>query len=107
MHRCSGEDQRKAIELYSTRKRLARNGLTYLHLVAQLDGHCAAVQIIITPFTLPQFPRQLGFWPRYQYYVCHKEALTENTNHCIVQVVQSVVGAYFSLGDWKISNEDW
>lgn len=94
-------------ELYLARKRLTRNSPTYVHFIVQLDGHCAAVQTIITPFPLDQFPGRVGFSPRYRFQVCHEGALTKNADQSIAQVVQSVIGAYFQLGEWDISTRDW
>lgn len=107
MYRFSQKDQRKAAQFKSARKRMARNSPTFGHLIAQLDGHCAAVQIIITPFPLPQFPGHVGFWPRYRYGVCHEGALTEYTDQSIAQIVQDVIGAHFQLGEWDTTTRDW
>jgi len=107
MYRLSQQDQDTAAELHLARRKLARDGITFVHFIAQLHGHCGAVQIIITPFSLPHFSDHLGFWPRYEYHVCHEEALTECTDLSIAQVVQTIVSAYFRLGEWDISSKDW
>jgi len=107
MYRLSQDEQEKAAQLYVAQEQLARDSLTYIHLSAQLDGHCAAVQIVITPFPLLEYPDHVGFCPRYQYEVCHKDVLTEDTDRIIARIVQSVIGTYFQLGAWDISTEDW
>ena len=107
LYHLSQQDQEKAAGLYSARKPLARDHPTFIHFIASLDGHYAVVQIIITPYRLPQFPDQRGFWPQYEYQVCHEEALTEFTGQRIAQDVQSIIGAYYSLGEWNISTRDW
>ena len=104
---CSQEDLVNAADVYLARRQLAKHRPTYVHFTIDLGSHCAAVQITIFPIKIPQFPIQRIFRPQYQYWVCHAAILTNHTHLKISRVVESLIGAYFRLGEWEISDGDW
>ena len=69
--------------------------------------HCIAVQITISPIQVSQFLGQSVFCPRFQYRVCHAEILTDDTHSKVCQTVESLVGAYFRVGEWEVTDDDW
>ncbi|KAI9767957.1 MAG: hypothetical protein M1840_005269 [Geoglossum simile] len=84
------------------RYQLSREGSTYVYLPVELDGHWAAVLIVITPCPHPQFRRQLIFTPRCRYTLCCRlrPGLVEDASRRIGQTIRDVFCADFPLGGW-------
>ncbi|KAH0562306.1 hypothetical protein GP486_003000 [Trichoglossum hirsutum] len=106
----SQEDQANAARVCQNLKqcRLSRENPTYIHLTVELNGHRAAVQIVISPRPHPQFRRQRIFSPLYRYSLCcqSRSSSIEDASRRISQTVQNIIGAYFQLGEWDFSDQD-
>lgn len=87
---------------------LSREGPTYIDLRVELDGHWAAVLIVITPCPHPRFRRQLIFTPQCRYTLCCQPGpgSTEETSTRIGQAIQDVIRAYFPL-EWDFLDQEW
>ena len=77
---------------------------TYVHLIAPLQGHHAAVQLKLTPFKPPQFPKQTLFSPYYRYTQCCQKI---SLQRCVETAVQTILHAFYQIGRWNLSDRDW
>ncbi|KAI9768146.1 MAG: hypothetical protein M1839_004173 [Geoglossum umbratile] len=107
----SQEEQTNAAKVYRNLRqcRLSRENPTYIHLTVELNGHWAAVQIVVTPRPHPQFRRQRIFSPLYRYNLCCQSgsSSTEDAGRRKVsQAVQNIIGVNFQLGGWDFSDQD-
>ena len=107
-HFCSSAEQNEAAWLCANRPRrpLSESNPTYIHFVSDLTQHCAAVQITITPFTLPQIREQTFFIPNYRYVSCCRNVSLKDAQGRIECAVQHIVDAFYQIGPWDSSKKE-
>lgn len=107
-HFCSPAEQNEAAGLCANhpRRPLSESNPTYVHFVSDLTRHYAAVQITITPFTLPQIRKQTLFYPTYRYITCCRNVSLEDAQGRIECAVQYIVDAFYQIGRWDFSEKE-
>ena len=85
---------------------LSKSCPTYVHFVAHLHSHYAAVQLKLTPFKPSEFREQTLFHPYYQYSQCCQKIAPDFQPH-IGTVVQTILSAFYQIGPWNLSDQTW
>ncbi|KAL2049571.1 hypothetical protein ABVK25_010150 [Lepraria finkii] len=108
LHFCSPAEQNVAAQLCANQARrpLSERNPTYIHFISDLNQHHAAVQITITPLSLPQIQKQTIFYPRYRYVTCCRDISLEDAQCRIEKAVQCIIDAFYQIGRWDLSNKE-
>ncbi|OBT60258.1 hypothetical protein VE03_10195 [Pseudogymnoascus sp. 23342-1-I1] len=83
------------------RETISMNSPTYIHFTVNLEPHCAAVQITITPFTVRTIPGQTFYTSKYRYTLCCDLA----NPTAISQIVQQTYDNSYRPTQWNFSEE--
>ncbi|KAM3074526.1 hypothetical protein ACMFMF_006533 [Clarireedia jacksonii] len=85
---------------------LSKAHATYVHLVVQLEGHWAAVQIGLYPFIIQDISGQTFYRCHYRYTLCcsSKDREDTSTRSLVENAVQTVYDAYYRPVWWNFSD---
>lgn len=109
LHFCAKEKQRYTSQSTSERERytksISKSNTTFVHFFVYFESHCAAAQIIITPFRIESLPKQTFYKSKYRYTKCCHERL-DGMEIVIKNVVQRVYAQYEPI-PWDFSASYW